>query len=190
MLEAINYIRNVSKKKVTIDRIVTYLNNAGASNWDKESVEANLKEMQTKGIINENYNPLITLSSNSPDFSSIQDDVCITPQVDCDVISATTNPVILTLTSDPIIATPNIGSFVTSCTPQPFHSNSVISSSFSSQLDSLEAKLCDKIMALKSFFMNELQTIKNESVTSAKIRNTSTNIDHGTADSLQTKTNY
>ena len=30
MLEAINYIRNVSKKKVTIDRIVTYFNNAGA----------------------------------------------------------------------------------------------------------------------------------------------------------------
>ena len=38
MLEAISYIRNVSKKKVAIDRIVTYLNNAGASNWDKDSV--------------------------------------------------------------------------------------------------------------------------------------------------------
>ena len=148
MLEAINYIRNVSKKKVTIDRIVTYLNNAGASNWDKESVEANLKEMQTKGIINENYKPLITLLLDSPDFSSIQDDVCITPQVDFDVISGTTNPVIPTHISDPTIATPNIGSFVTPCTPQPFHSNSVISSSFSSQLDSLEAKLCDQIIAM------------------------------------------
>ena len=49
MLEAINYIRNVIKKKVTIDKIVTYLNNACASNWDKESVEANLKEMEIKG---------------------------------------------------------------------------------------------------------------------------------------------
>ena len=43
MLEATNYIRNISKKKVTIDEIVTYLNNVGASNWDKESVGANLK---------------------------------------------------------------------------------------------------------------------------------------------------
>ena len=51
MLESINYIRNISKKKVTIDQIVIYLNHAGASNWDKESVEANVKEMQTKGII-------------------------------------------------------------------------------------------------------------------------------------------
>ena len=51
MLEAINYIRNVSKKKVTIDRIVTYLDNAGASNQDKESPEANLKEMQQRTLL-------------------------------------------------------------------------------------------------------------------------------------------
>ena len=43
-------------------------------------------------------------------------------------------------------------------------------------------------MAMKFFFMDELQTIENESSASAKIRNTSTNIDdHGTGDSLQTK---
>ena len=118
--------------------------------------------MQTKGIINENYKPLITLSSDSPNFSIIQDDVCIIPQVDCDVISATTNPVIPTPISDPTIATLNIRSFVTPCTFQAVNSNSVVSSSFRSQLDSLEAKLSHKIMAMKSFFMDELQTIKNE----------------------------
>ena len=187
MLQAINYIRNVSKKKVTMDRILTYLNNAGASNWDKESVEVNLKEMQTRGIINENYKPFVTLSSKSPDFSIIQYDVCITLQVDSDVISATTNPVILTHTSGPAIDTPNIGSFVTPSTHLPFHSNSVISLSFSSQLDSLEANGCDRIMAMKSFFMDELQTIKNETLTSAKLPNTSTSIHHGTLDSLETK---
>ena len=70
MLEAINCSRNVSKKKVTIHKIVTYLNNADVSNWDKESVEVNLKEMQTKDIINENYKPLVTLSSDPPIFPS------------------------------------------------------------------------------------------------------------------------
>ena len=139
-----------------------------------------MKEVQTKGVVNENYKPLITLSSDSPNFSIIQDDVCITPQVECDVISAATNPVIPTPLSYPTIATPNIGSFVTPFTFQTFYSNSVISSSFSSQLDSLEVKLCDKIMAMKSFFLDELQTIKNESLKYAKIRNTSNNIDHGT----------
>ena len=72
VLKAINYIRNISKKEVT------YLNNAGASNWDKESVEANLKEIQTKSIIKENDKPLITLSSNSSNVSVIQDDVFLT----------------------------------------------------------------------------------------------------------------
>ena len=134
-----------------------------------------------------NCKPLITLSSDSPDFSVIHDDVCITNQVDCDVIIATKNLVIPIHISNPAIPTPNIGSFVTSCTPHPFHLNSVITSSFSSQLDSLEVKLCDKIMAIKSFFMDELQTIKNESLKSAKIRNTSTNIDHGTVDSIEIK---
>ena len=167
---------------MVIDNIVTYLNNAGASNWDKKSVEANLKEIQTKGIIDENYKPLITLLSDTPDFPIIQDDVCITIQVDRGFISATTNPVIPTHIFDPAIATPNIGSFVTPCTPQPFHSNSVTSSSFSSKLGSLEAKLCGKIMAMKSFFMDELHTIKNESLKSAKIRNTSMNNHHGTVD--------
>ena len=149
-----------------------------------------MKELQTKSIINKNYKLLITLSSDSSGFSSIQDDVCITRQVDCDVISAAKNPFILTHICIPNITTPNIEAFVTPCTPQPFHSNSVISSSFSSQLDSLEAKLCNKIMAMKSFFMDELQTIKNESLKSAKIRNTSTNIDYGTIDSLEAKIKF
>ena len=42
-------------------------------------------------------------------------------------------------------------------------------------------------MAMESFFMDELQNIKNEPSASAKVRNISTNIDHGTVDSLQTK---
>ena len=52
---------------------------------DKESIETNMKEMQSKGIINENYKLLITLPSDSPDFLIIED-VCITLQVDGDVL--------------------------------------------------------------------------------------------------------
>ena len=52
------------------------------------------------------YKPLITLSSDSLDFSIIQDHVCIALQLDRDVISETANPVIPTHISDPPIATP------------------------------------------------------------------------------------
>ena len=38
--------------------------------------------------------------------------------------------------------------------------------------------------------MDELQTIKNESLKSAKIRNTTTNIGHGTVDSLEIKIKF
>ena len=44
-----------------------------------------MKEMQSKGIINENYKLLITLPSDSPDFLIIED-ACITLQVDGDVL--------------------------------------------------------------------------------------------------------
>ena len=40
---------------------------------------------------------------------------------------------------------------------------------------------------MKSFFMDELHAIKNESLKSAKILNSSTNDDHGIVESLQNK---
>ena len=88
MLELINYIRNVTKKKVTIDKIVTYLNKAGASNWNKESIEANLKEMETKGIINENYESLVThfieeiqISSQIDSYTNSDTEKMIIPEI-------------------------------------------------------------------------------------------------------------
>ena len=50
ILQAINYIRHVSKKKVTIDKIVTYLNSAGVSNWDKEPCKQRVLLMKMKMI--------------------------------------------------------------------------------------------------------------------------------------------
>ena len=51
------------------------------------------------------------------------------------------------------------------------------------------------MMAMKNYgyeiiFMDELQTIKNESLKSAKVQNTSTNIHRGTVDSLQIKIKF
>ena len=177
MLEAINYIGNVSKKIVTIDKIaiylniviyLIYLNNGGASNWDKESVEANLKEMQTKGIIDASYKSFDSIFVRLSQFFDHTGWCLYYTSGRLWHVSATANPVIPTHISDLAIATLNIGSFVTHCTPHPFYSSSVSSSSFSSQLDSLEAKLCDTIMAMESFFMDELQTINNELLTSPK----------------------
>ena len=58
ILEAISHIKNISKKKVTINRIVAQINNSAATNWDLECVKSFLNEMTVKGIINECYKPL------------------------------------------------------------------------------------------------------------------------------------
>ena len=42
-------------------------------------------------------------------------------------------------------------------------------------------------MAMRLFFTDEIHIIKKELLTPAKIQNSSTAIDHGTVDSLQTK---
>ena len=44
ILEAINYIGKIGKKKVTEDNIPTYLNNKGAHNIDNKSVIEILKQ--------------------------------------------------------------------------------------------------------------------------------------------------
>ena len=42
MLERISHIRNISNKKITIDRIVVQINDLTATNWDLESVNSSL----------------------------------------------------------------------------------------------------------------------------------------------------
>ena len=54
-MQEINDIRKLSKKKITIDRIVAQINNSAALSWDLESVKLYLNEMTAKAIINESY---------------------------------------------------------------------------------------------------------------------------------------
>ena len=39
IVEAINYIKKISKKKLSIDRLLAHINNTTANNWDREFVE-------------------------------------------------------------------------------------------------------------------------------------------------------
>ena len=45
ILEAINYISKISKKKVTVDSISSYITNNGAHNIDCSSITETLKQM-------------------------------------------------------------------------------------------------------------------------------------------------
>ena len=43
IVEAINYIKKISKKKPSIDRLLAHINNTTANNWDREFVEDTLQ---------------------------------------------------------------------------------------------------------------------------------------------------
>ena len=67
ILEAIQYISKISKKKVTEDSISTYLNNKGAHNIDNKSIIEILKQLQGKGLINQLCRPVNTaITSKAP----------------------------------------------------------------------------------------------------------------------------
>ena len=55
ILEAINYISKISKKKVTVDSISSYITNNGAHNIDCNSITETLNQMQDNGLINKLY---------------------------------------------------------------------------------------------------------------------------------------
>ena len=73
ILEAIQYIGKISKKKVTEDSISTYLNNKGAHNIDNKSIIAILKQLQGKALINQLYRPIgIAITSKAPHSTTSQ----------------------------------------------------------------------------------------------------------------------
>ena len=55
IVEAINYIKKISKKKPSIDRLLAHINNTTANNWDREFVEDTLYELRVKGVIDEHF---------------------------------------------------------------------------------------------------------------------------------------
>ena len=59
-MEAITHVKNISKKKPTVKRLLAHINSLGANNWDESVVEETLCILRTKGIINENYKILTT----------------------------------------------------------------------------------------------------------------------------------
>ena len=55
LVEAINHIKNVNKRRVTIDCVVNHLNKIGSTNWDQESINDMLCMLQCKGFINDKF---------------------------------------------------------------------------------------------------------------------------------------
>ena len=55
ILDAINYIKNISKRKLSLDTILQRINKVSAMNLDTDALRLELENMIFKGLIDQNY---------------------------------------------------------------------------------------------------------------------------------------
>ena len=60
ILNAINHIKQISKKKVSLDSILQRLNKTSATNIDTNAIRMEIKQMLRKGVIYQDYKILIS----------------------------------------------------------------------------------------------------------------------------------
>ena len=86
IVEEINYIKNISKKKPSVHRLLAHINNTTAKHWDIESLKDTLHQISAKGIIDEH-------------FKILSADITITPA--CDETTAPPGQPFTSMTTKP-----------------------------------------------------------------------------------------
>ena len=150
ILKAINHIKYAVRKNLVLFKIFNYLQNNYASNYDYQSAEVKLSELKSNGIIDDSYK-IINLMQELMTFAT-EDEVIIYSENSEDE----SNDPHRTATS-PKINTPEITTPVVNISTTQDPQNVT-----KKQLQSLENKLFRKILALKSYFMDEIFSLKDE----------------------------
>ena len=153
ILEAINYVTKISRQKVTVESISTFLNKKGPSNIEDHYIMEALKDMQDKGVIDKCNRPIKLKSPKPTEIPTTAEKVNV---VNIRSINDSMNKTFPLLRNRSLPATP---STTANTTPRLF---SIDNSTLNSKLESLESKLHGKIVAMKQFFMDELQSLKRE----------------------------
>ena len=149
VLRAINRIKYASKKKSCTVKIFNYLQNNGASNYDYESLENGIAELRNNGIIDKTFkitNPIEGVM-NFP-----EDDVDITENSDISCLNTQSSQV-----DKENDATPSLKNNTPAPNPQ-----AVFSSDFEILFQSLQDRFNSKILAIKSYLLDEVYDLKNE----------------------------
>ena len=154
LLETINNISNISRQKITVDNISTFLDKRGPNNLDNEVIIKTLQEMQAKGPINKS-NRLISpkTPASNPSPAQVSPDPVNDTSIINDSISKSLNKSIPPSINRSQPPTPIVN---VNTTPRLL---SISNSTLNAKLESLEY---GKIIAMKSYFTNELQSVKNE----------------------------
>ena len=149
---------------MTADNISNYLCNIGPHNIDNDSIIKTLKEMQSKGLFNKLYR-LIETSNTATKTPQSTPSQFKTPSAEenhfitiNDSVNKSILPSLIRSLSETPIVEPNT-------TPSVL---SIGISSLNARLEGLETKLCGEIVAIKSYFMDELRSLKQEALVTKK----------------------
>ena len=66
IVQAINYIKKIRKRKPSVDRLLAHINKTTGNNWDREFVENTLYELRAKGVIDEHFKILLADNTITP----------------------------------------------------------------------------------------------------------------------------
>ena len=143
---------------MTTDNISNYLCNTGSHNIESDSIIETLKEMQNKDLINKPYRPIEASNTTSKTPQSTHSQFKTPPAEENHFITIndSINKSIPPSLNRSLPATPIVEA---NTTPRVL---SIGNSSSNAKLEALETKLCGKIMAVKSYFMDGLRSLKQE----------------------------
>ena len=159
LLEAITHVKNISKKKPTVKRLLVHIYSLGANNWDESVVEETLCILRTKGIINENYKILTTNDTNT---LPSDDELLETPLVSSTDDTPPDSNLLLFQESQFSVSNstaPTIHGAVTSGTPTSHSKENSIHNKHDLKDERIE-QLNAELQALKSFIREELYLMK------------------------------
>ena len=154
ILKAINHVKYISNKKPCTLKIYNYLQNNYASNFDYHSVEAKLNELKANGIIDNSYK-IINPIQEVMNFVT-EDEVTICSENSEDEPNDPHRSITPTKIIGPEITTQVVNK---STTQDPKESDINV---IKGQLQNLENKLVGKILALKSYFIDEILSLKDQ----------------------------
>ena len=175
ILSAISHIKIISKRRPTNERILSYLNKKGATNWDEKTVKGVLCSICAKNLLNSN-DIAESAENGIPNLPTadvvriklfkldkdVQPSNLNSQQVSQGIISNPLTPARIGLPPPFSVYTPIPARIINSkkdplSSPQPI-------TLVNSQLTQLENKIYGKIMAMKFDFMDELHNIRAEIV--------------------------
>ena len=150
VLRATNHKKYVSKKKPCTVKILNYLQNIGASNYDYDLLENEIAESRNNGIIDETFK-----------ITNSIEEVLKSPENNFDITSENSNISSLNTQSSQVDEENDASPSLNNNTLTP-NRQAVFPSEFEVLFQSLEDKLNGKMSAIKSYLLDEVYDLKNE----------------------------